>query len=167
MAQTGSYWVTGERSVSLKLTDKGAGCEASADGSYSGVIHRDTKDILQRIATRLEAASEEGAKPSEPGKESTPGASAPDAQSEQTSSDNTGPSPRQSSGAGAVELTSNPSGAEVYLDGAIVGDTLATLALSPSKDDVRLSLTGYKDWRKNIKMLAASSVTLAATLEKQ
>jgi hypothetical protein len=59
-----------------------------------------------------------------------------------------------------------PNGAEVYVDGNFVGDVPATLELAPGKHTIRVSLNGYKDWSRELSVLASSKVNLTATLEK-
>ncbi len=66
-----------------------------------------------------------------------------------------------------VALTSNPDGAEIYSDGAFVGNSPATLKLVPGKHTIRVAQTGYKDWLREITVQPGSEVHLAATLEKQ
>jgi hypothetical protein len=68
---------------------------------------------------------------------------------------------------GTVNVTSLPDGADVYADGALIGNCPATLKLSPGKHVVRVSLDGYKDWSRYITVQSGSEVRLTATLEKQ
>lgn len=68
--------------------------------------------------------------------------------------------------AGIVIVGSVPAGADIYADGKFVGDAPATLTLASGKHTLRLSLNGYKDWTRNLSVLASSKVNLNAALEK-
>ena len=68
---------------------------------------------------------------------------------------------------GTIAVSSAPDNAEISVDGAFVGNAPATLKLSPGKHTIRVSLPGYKEWAKEITVLAGSELKLAATLEKQ
>ena len=71
-----------------------------------------------------------------------------------------------SSDAATVSLTTNPDGADVYVDGQFNGNSPATLKLKPGKHTIRVSMTGYSDWTRDISTDAGSSVHLTATLQK-
>lgn len=66
---------------------------------------------------------------------------------------------------GSVELYSNPDGAEVYVDGAFVGNAPATLKLAPGQHTIRVTQTGYKEWSRDVTVQSGSDVHLTATLE--
>jgi len=67
---------------------------------------------------------------------------------------------------GIVTVNSSPDGADIYADGSFVGNASAVLKLSEGKHNIRVSLTGYKDWSRDISVLAGSEVKLVATLDK-
>ena len=67
---------------------------------------------------------------------------------------------------GTVSVTTNPDGADVYVDGQFNGNSPATLKLKPGRHTIRVSMTGYSDWTREISTDAGSSVHLAATLQK-
>jgi hypothetical protein len=73
----------------------------------------------------------------------------------------------QSADAGTVIVASAPTGADIYVDGKFVGDAPATLTLAPGKHAVRVSLNGYKDWTRDLSVLASSKVNLDAELGKK
>jgi hypothetical protein len=68
---------------------------------------------------------------------------------------------------GAVHVLSTPDGADVYSDGAFMGNAPSTLRLAPGKHTVRVSASGYKDWSREITVQSGSEVKLNAGLEKQ
>lgn len=67
---------------------------------------------------------------------------------------------------GAVNVSSNPAGADVLVDGDFVGNAPAALKLSPGKHAVTVKMSGYKDWTKDITVQSGSDVQLTANLEK-
>ena len=71
-----------------------------------------------------------------------------------------------SDSSGTVSVTTNPDGADVYVDGQFNGNSPATLKLKPGKHTIRVSMTGYSDWTREISTDAGSSVHLTATLQK-
>lgn len=68
---------------------------------------------------------------------------------------------------GAVNVSSNPTGADVVLDGAFVGNCPATLKLVAGKHSIVVRTAGYKDWSRDITVQSGSEVQLTASLEKQ
>ena len=68
---------------------------------------------------------------------------------------------------GSVNIASNPSGADVSVDGEFVGNAPAALKLAPGKHTLSVKMTGYKDWSREITVYSGSEVQLTANLEKQ
>jgi hypothetical protein len=66
----------------------------------------------------------------------------------------------------ALTVSSNPDGAEIYLDEAFIGNAPSTLKLSPGKHSIRVSQSGYKSWLKEITAQSGTEAHIAATLEK-
>ncbi len=67
---------------------------------------------------------------------------------------------------GSVGVTSNPEGAEVYVDDQFYGNSPATLKLKPGKHTIRVKMSGYQDWTKEITTDAGADAKLNAVLEK-
>lgn len=67
---------------------------------------------------------------------------------------------------GAVNVSSNPAGADVSLDGNFIGNSPASLKLAPGKHTITVKMTGWKDWTREITVQGGSEVQLTATLEK-
>src|SRR5215831_5790496 len=65
-----------------------------------------------------------------------------------------------------VTVTSMPDGADVYLDQNFVGNTPATFKLQPGKYNVRVSLSGYHAWIRDLTAQPGAEIRLAANLEK-
>jgi hypothetical protein len=68
---------------------------------------------------------------------------------------------------GGVNVSSNPSGADVSVDGEFVGNSPASLKLAPGKHTLSVRMAGYKDWSREINVYSGSEVQLTANLEKQ
>ncbi|HMF92267.1 MAG TPA: PEGA domain-containing protein [Candidatus Angelobacter sp.] len=68
---------------------------------------------------------------------------------------------------GKISLTSIPEMAEVFVDDAFVGNTPATLRLTPGKHTIRVSQNGYKAWTRELSVIASSEVSLKAALDKE
>ena len=81
-----------------------------------------------------------------------------------TAETKTGSAP--SEGKGTVNVSSNPSGADVSVDGEFVGNTPAALKILEGKHTVTVKLPGYKDWSREITVQSGSEVQLTANLEK-
>lgn len=66
----------------------------------------------------------------------------------------------------SVSITSNPEGAEIYVDDGLIGNAPSTVKLQPGKHTIRVNLSGYNPWTREITTQSGSEVRLAATLEK-
>jgi hypothetical protein len=76
------------------------------------------------------------------------------------------PSPAAAEATGTVSLTTNPDGADVYVDGQFYGSSPATLKLKPGKHTIAVKMSGYKDWSREMATDAGSEAHLTAVLEK-
>jgi len=68
-------------------------------------------------------------------------------------------------GVGTVTISSDPDGAEIFVDDKFHGNTPATLKLPTGSHSVLLKFPGRADWRRTLEVLKSSKVTLRATLE--
>jgi hypothetical protein len=67
---------------------------------------------------------------------------------------------------GTVSVSTIPDGAEIYVDDQLYGNGPGTVKLRPGKHTIRVSLSGYKDWSKEVTTEPGSEAHLNATLEK-
>ena len=74
------------------------------------------------------------------------------------------PATQASDGIGSLTITSDPDGAEVYLDGRFVGNTPATVKLPAGPHTVQVKSTGRTDWERSIEILKDSQLNLKAQL---
>jgi len=73
---------------------------------------------------------------------------------------------KDSAALATILVSSSPDGADIYTDGAFVGNAPATLKLSAGKHTIKVTLAGFKDWSRDITALAGSEAHLTAHLEK-
>jgi hypothetical protein len=151
---TASYTVGNtlrQRTNSVVLNSQGTGCEMQVQSTYRGLAHDDAGDFKNRVDQSLAKL-----------KASPPPVTEPPAATAQTKPAGTAPEPAK----GIVNLTSNPTGADVAVDGSFVGNTPAVLKLAPGKHTMQVKMSGYKDWSREITVQSESEVQLAANLEK-
>jgi hypothetical protein len=65
-----------------------------------------------------------------------------------------------------VRISSDPGGADVFLDGGFVSSTPAVLRLQAGTYKVAVKMSGYADWEREIKILPGAEVNLNARLSK-
>ena len=140
------------------------------DGKKSGILLQGDKDNYRAILLALHSVTNATLTVSEKDKEFVPmGMSTTvtkdteSAQAVQTNDKTGAPAATET---GSIVVTSTPDGAEVYVDGAFVGNAPATLKLAAVKHAVKVTLQGYKDWTKEITVLPSSDLKLNASLEK-
>jgi len=63
-----------------------------------------------------------------------------------------------------ISVTSNPSGADIELDGAFVGNTPSTIGVSAGDHTIDLHKSGYTTWERKIKV-TFGKVEVSADLE--
>jgi hypothetical protein len=78
---------------------------------------------------------------------------------------NTSAPPQISPGLGVTEITSDPDGAEIFLDDKCIGTTPATLRLGEGAHTLTLKSPHHADWQRSITVLKDSTVTVKATLD--
>jgi len=104
------------------------------------------------------------------------GSASPENRSPQPSSNDNRAEPAQSMGDAAASLERAKSGnltikgndehCEVFVDGEFVGNSPAKLKLAEGKHLVEVKKSGFKDYRRELKVVAGSDLTLTAELEK-
>jgi hypothetical protein len=67
---------------------------------------------------------------------------------------------------GAVNVISDPGGAEVEIDGAFYGNTPGLIKLSPGLHTITVRVAGYAPWKRDLNIAPGSNLTVKATLEK-
>jgi eukaryotic-like serine/threonine-protein kinase len=68
---------------------------------------------------------------------------------------------------GVLAVDSRPTGARVFLDGKPIGTTpLMAPSVPPGEHTIRLELDGYRPWTSSVRMVAAESNRVTASLER-
>jgi hypothetical protein len=65
-----------------------------------------------------------------------------------------------------VAITSEPAGAEIYIDGSLAGSTPSTLSLPAGVSKIIVKQAGFQNWQRDLQVFAGSDITLRATLNK-
>lgn len=68
---------------------------------------------------------------------------------------------------GALNVSSSPDGADIFVDGQFLGNCPAALKLTPGRHAITVKMAGYKDWSRDVTVQSGSQVQLNAGLEKQ
>ena len=66
----------------------------------------------------------------------------------------------------SVQLSSDPTGAEITIDGNYAGNTPSLIKLRPGTHSIRMTMPGYASWVRSIETAAGESRNFAATLDK-
>ena len=66
-----------------------------------------------------------------------------------------------------VDFNSNPPGADILIDGNLVGNTPSTLHVDAGRHLIQLRMGGYRSWTRTMRVEPGSSPLIRATLEKQ
>lgn len=70
-------------------------------------------------------------------------------------------------GVGTVSISSEPEGAEIYVDGKFVGNAPSRLKLPAGPHGIEVQAPGHKPWQRALEVLKDSEVTLRAVLDGQ
>lgn len=65
-----------------------------------------------------------------------------------------------------LQLESNPSGGDIEIDGSFVGNTPSDVQVQDGEHTITVKKSGFKDWKRKMKVTSGSSVHLNAELEK-
>ena len=74
-------------------------------------------------------------------------------------------SPAVPEGVGTVTISSDPDGAEIFVDDKFFGNTPAALKLPTGSHAILLKFPGHAQWRRTLEVLKSSKSSLKATLE--
>jgi hypothetical protein len=148
---TASYNIGGNltakrvNSAVLNSKDNGASCELQVQTAYSGLVNNDAGDLKKRVDESLaKLKSEPLTNPT-----ATPGQSdAP-------------PAPAQA----MLSIDSAPSGADIEIDGAFVGNTPSTVSVASGSRQITVKKKGFTDWKKTLNV-TTGTVHLSAELEQ-
>jgi PEGA domain-containing protein len=137
------------------------------DGKGAGLLLQGDKENYRAILTALEAATDAPLSVSEKDRDYVPGLrnvqtvkagtkDEPSAQAKNVAANDTA----------TVSIKSTPENADVSIDGNFMGNTPASLKMAAGKHTVKVSLSGYREWSREITVSAGSEINLSAALEK-
>jgi hypothetical protein len=66
-----------------------------------------------------------------------------------------------------LAIQSDPVGADIIMDGQMVGQTPSTFDVPPGDHQISVQLAGYQDWVRRVHVLAGSTINLSAKLERK
>ena len=66
---------------------------------------------------------------------------------------------------GTVSITSDPDGAEIFVDEKFFGDAPATLRLPVGRHSIVLKIPGHADWHRALEVLKGNKTTLKAVFD--
>lgn len=69
------------------------------------------------------------------------------------------------SASGRLTISSDPVGAEIYVEGSFIGQTPATIELSAGMHHIEIESRGRRDWARELVVLKDSQMTLRPALE--
>lgn len=137
--------LTGKRvnSAVLNNKDNGASCELQVQTAFSGLVNNDYGDFKKRVDDSLAKfkgqplpAAEEQAAPAA--------------------------APAQAS----LAIDSTPSGADIEIDGAFVGNTPSTVDVKPGSHQINVKKKGFQPWTRTLNV-TGGTIHLNAELEAE
>jgi hypothetical protein len=141
---------------------------ATPDNKKSGILLQGDKDNYRAILLALHSVTSAPLTVAEKDREFVPmGIATTVTKNTESQAEAQPPSKSDTAGAGSIVVSSTPDAAEVFVDGAFVGNATATLKLPAGQHSIKVVLAGYKDWAKDLTVLANSELKLNAALEKQ
>ncbi len=142
---------------------------ASGDGKTSGILLQGDKGNYRAILVALQGVTGVPISVAEKERESVPvGVRTDVTKAESGEKVDSKPAGKPAEPAkGTVNVSSNPPGADVFVDGDFVGNCPASLKLAPGKHTVTIKMSSYRDWSREITVQSGSEVQLSANLEQQ
>ena len=141
------------------------------DGKNAGILLQGDKDNYRAILVALQGVSGAPVAVSEKDREFVPvGVSTSVTKEPETGKEaGQGSAPAatpKGDAIGTVSVGTVPDGADVYADEQFYGNAPATLKLKPGKHTIRVKMSGYKDWSRELSVDTGSEAHLTANLEK-
>jgi len=133
----------------------------------SALLIQAHKDNYQAVLTALHGATGAPVAVSEEDRRYVPiGVETVTAKKEEGGKKSEGEAAAPAEGAsGTVKVTSQPEGADIWVDALFVGSAPAQLILAPGKHHILMLKEGYKSWEKEITVIAGSELTINAPLK--
>jgi len=140
------------------------------DGKDAGILLQGDKDSYRAILVALQGVTGASVSVAEKEREFVPvGVKTTVTKGEETKVAETqtpAPSVTASVAPASVNLTTNPDGADIYVDNQFYGNSPAVLKLKPGKHAIQVKTAGYKEWSREISTDSGADLHLTAMLEK-
>lgn len=141
------------------------------DGKHAGILLQGDKDNYRAILVALQGVSGVPVSVGEKDREFVPvtvktTVAKESEESKTAGQTSAGAAAPKEEATGTVAVSTVPDGADVYVDEQFYGNSPATLKLKPGKHTIRVKMSGYKDWSRDISTDAGSDAHLTANLEK-
>ncbi|MCI0403088.1 MAG: PEGA domain-containing protein, partial [Acidobacteria bacterium] len=134
---------------------------STTDGKSAGILLQGHKENYRAILMALRGATGAKVAVSEEERKFVPTGIQPTVGSSEANSAKPG------AAEGIIRVSSVPDGAEVFVDGAFVGNAPATLKLPKGPHQVRMVTSGFRVWVREVTVLAGGESSVNATLEKE
>lgn len=132
----------GKRTNSAQLVPDGDGCKMQVQTAFTGLAHNDAGDFHKRVKKQLKEVP----------------AVVPSTTSESTAA---APQPAKQA---TLEISSQPKGADIEVDGNFVGNTPSSVGVKPGEHTIKLSMHGYVPWERKVKT-TTGNVNISADLQ--
>lgn len=142
--------LTGRRTNTVQLSPNGTGCTMNVQTAFSGVLNKDAGDFSRRVKEALAKVPASAGTASE---QQNPATAKAVPESE------TPPAP-----GATLQITSQPAGAEIELDGQFAGQTPTSVGVQAGEHTLKLTKPGYTPWEHKV-TTTTGTVTIAAELE--
>jgi hypothetical protein len=125
------------------------------NGDGDSIVSKSTRSLGSSVEMACEAISRDW----------TNGGAARAAARQQTTDSQPTPKPPDSATPASLHVSSQPSGADIEVDGNFVGSTPSTIQLSSGDHTVTVKKGGYKTWERKMKA-TGGDINLSVELEK-
>jgi hypothetical protein len=139
------------------------GIEYTKDGKNGGLLLQGHKDNYRAILEALESTTHAPLSVAEKDREFVPATVNPKVVKDSDESEVKTAAKKET---GTLSLTSEPSGAEVSIDGEFAGNTPCKLTLDAGKHTIKVTAKDYKDWSRELTVGDGSEMTVRAELGK-
>jgi hypothetical protein len=139
------------------------GIEYTINGKNGGLLLQGHKDNYRAILQALESTTHAPLSVSEKDRQFVPATVQPQVVKESEEGEVKAAAKKET---GTLSITSEPSGAEIYVDGQFSGNTPSKLTLDAGKHTIKVSVKDYKDWSHDMTVGAGAEMTVNAQLER-
>jgi hypothetical protein len=139
------------------------------EGKNAGILLQGDKDNYRAILVALQGVSGATVAVSEKDREFVPVGVATNVTKEpeeKSAPTKTAVAASTETAIGTISVNTTPDGAEIYADDQFYGNAPATLKLKPGKHSIRVKMSGYNEWSRDLSVDSGSDAHLTATLEK-